>query len=175
MAIRVISPVNLDEGHLVALTADGKMDETKAVIGGQVVKLVESTEAAYGGEPHIEASKKADVLATAFPYGFVYKASKAEPANNLYIPFNQYKAPLNRQSVILTKGFRAELWNDGTGKVFEDNVAQAKPGTLLYVSETGTLTTKADATVTNVGSMAVASVEIAPADKDGVLTIQAVI
>lgn len=58
MAIRVISPVNLDEGHLVALTADGKMDETKAVIGGQVVKLVESTEAAYGGEPHIEASKK---------------------------------------------------------------------------------------------------------------------
>lgn len=175
MAIRVISPVNLDEGHLVALTADGKMDETKAVIGGQVVKLVESTEAAYGGEPHIEASKKADVLATAFPYGFVYKASKAEPANNLYIPFNQYKAPLNRQSVILTKGFRAELWNDGTGKVFEDNVAQAKPGTLLYVSETGTLTTEADATATNVGSMAVASVEIAPADKDGVLTIQAVI
>ena len=64
MAIRVISPVNLDEGHLVALTADGKMDETKAVIGGQVVKLVESTEAAYGGEPHIEASKSQEIQPT---------------------------------------------------------------------------------------------------------------
>lgn len=175
MAIRVISPVNLDEGHLVALTADGKMDETKAVIGGQVVKLVESTESVYGGEPHIEASKDDDVLATAFPYGFVYKASKAEPANNLYIPFNQYKAPLNRQSVILTKGFRAELWNDGTGVVFEEKVKNAKPGTLLYVSANGTLTTDANATATNVGSMAVAVVEIAPADANGVLTIQAII
>lgn len=175
MAIRVISPVKLDEGHLVALTADGKMDETKAVIGGQVVKLVESTEKVYGGEPHIEASKDEDVLATAFPYGFVYKASKAEPANNLYIPFNQYKAPMDRQSVILTKGFRAELWNDGTGAVFENNVAQAKPGTLLYVSANGTLTTEANATATKVGSMAVAVVEIAPADANGVLTIQAVI
>ena len=82
---------------------------------------------------------------------------------------------MNRQSVILTKAFRAELWNDGTGKVFEDNVFNAKPGTPLYVSENGTLTTTADGTATNVGSMVVASVEIAPADKDGVLTIQAVI
>ena len=39
MAIKVISPVNLDEGHLVKLNADGSMDTTASVLGGQVVKL----------------------------------------------------------------------------------------------------------------------------------------
>lgn len=172
MAIKVISPVNLDEGHLVKLNADGSMDTTAPVLGGQVVKLVKDSGAQYGGEPHLEASKGADTVATAVPYGFCYKASVAQPENDLYIPFNQYKAPLNRQSVILTKGFRAELWNDGTGKVFEDDVFNANPGTPLYVSANGTLTKTAGSADT-VGALVVASVESAPADANGVLVVKA--
>lgn len=168
MAIKVISPVNLDEGHLVKLDANGQMVAADKVLGGQVVKLVTSTDAQYGGELHIEVSKGTDALATATPYGFCYKASVAQPENNLYIPFNQYKAPLNRQSVVLTKGFRAEFWNDGTGAVFADDVFNAPAGTALYINANGLLTTTAGSADT-VGSLVVASVEVAPADANGVL------
>ena len=73
--------------------------------------------------------------------------------------------------MILTKGFRAELWNDGTGKVFEDDVFNANPGTPLYVSATGTLTKTAGSEDT-VGALVVASVESAPADANGVLVVK---
>lgn len=168
MAIKVISPVNLDEGHLVKLDSNGQMVAADAVLGGQVVKLVTSTDPQYGGELHIEVSKGDDVLATAAPYGFCYKASVAQPENNLYIPFNQYKAPLNRQSVVLTKGFRAEFWNDGTGAVFAADVYNATAGTALYIDDNGLLTTTAG-TADTVGSLVVAVVEVAPADANGVL------
>lgn len=153
MAIKVISPVNLDEGHLV--------QEGAEVLGGQVVKLV-----SVGEENHIAPAVDSD---TTFPYGFCYGSSKAQPANELYIPFN-YKAPLNRQSVILTKGARVELWNDGTGKVFEDNVFNKEPGTLLYVSSNSTLTAEATTEEpTETGTIPVAVVEVAPKDANGVL------
>lgn len=168
MAIKVISPVNLDEGHLVKLDANGQMVAADAVLGGQVVKLVTSADAQYGGELHIEKSLGTDTLATAAPYGFCYKASVAQPENNLYIPFNQYKAPLNRQSVVLTKGFRAEFWNDGTGAVFADDVLNAQAGTALYINANGLLTTTAG-TADTVGSVVVAVVEVAPATANGVL------
>lgn len=168
MAIKVISPVNLDEGHLVKLDANGQIDATAKVLGGQVVKLVKDAAAQYGGEAHIEASKGTDAVATAAPYGFCYKASVAQPENNLYIPFNQYKAPLNRQSVVLTKGFRAEFWNDGTGAVFAADVINAATGKALYIDADGLLTTTAGSADT-VGALVVATVEAAPADANGVL------
>lgn len=168
MAIKVISPVNLDEGHLVKLDANGQIDTEAAVLGGQVVKLVTSSDAQYGGELHIEKSLGTDTVATATPYGFCYKASVAQPENSLYIPFNQYKAPLNRQSVVLTKGFRAEFWNDGTGAVFAADVINAQTGKALYINANGLLTTTAGSPDT-VGALVVASVEVAPADANGVL------
>lgn len=168
MAIKVISPVNLDEGHLVKLDANGQIDTEAAVLGGQVVKLVTSSDAQYGGELHIEKSLGTDTVATATPYGFCYKASVAQPENNLYIPFNQYKASLNRQSVVLTKGFRAEFWNDGTGAVFAADVINAQAGKALYINANGLLTTTAGSPDT-VGALVVASVEVAPADANGVL------
>ena len=168
MAIKVIPPVNLDEGHLVKLDANGQIDTEAAVLGGQVVKLVTSSDAQYGGELHIEKSLGTDTVATATPYGFCYKASVAQPENNLYIPFNQYKAPLNRQSVVLTKGFRAEFWNDGTGAVFAADVINAQAGKALYINANGLLTTTAGSPDT-VGALVVASVEVAPADANGVL------
>ena len=168
MAIKVISPVNLDEGHLVKLDANGQIDTEAAVLGGQVVKLVTSSDAQYGGELHIEKSLGTDTVATATPYGFCYKASVAQPENNLYIPFNQYKAPLNRQAVVLTKGFRAEFWNDGTGAVFAADVINAQAGKALYINANGLLTTTAGSPDT-VGALVVASVEVAPADANGVL------
>ena len=168
MAIKVISPVNLDEGHLVKLDANGQIDTEAAVLGGQVVKLVTSSDAQYGGELLIEKSLGTDTVATATPYGFCYKASVAQPENNLYIPFNQYKAPLNRQSVVLTKGFRAEFWNDGTGAVFAADVINAQAGKALYINANGLLTTTAGSPDT-VGALVVASVEVAPADANGVL------
>ncbi len=73
MAIKVISPVNLDEGHLVKLDANGQIDTEAAVLGGQVVKLVTSSDAQYGGELHIEKSLGTDTVATATPYGFATK------------------------------------------------------------------------------------------------------
>lgn len=165
MAIKVISPVNLDEGHLV--------QEGAEVLGGQVVKLVK-----VGEENHIAPAVAGD---TTFPYGFCYGSSKAQPANELYIPFN-YKAPLNRQSVILTKGARVELWDDGTEiKVGEEtvkgvfetsgsgSVINAPVGTLLYVSAKGQLTTQATTEPTKTGSLPVAVVEVAPENADGVL------
>lgn len=169
MAIKVISPVDLDEGHLVKLTAEGAIDTTAPVLGGQVVKLVKDAAAQYGGEAHLEASLGTDAVATAAPYGFCYKASVAQPENNLYIPFNQYKAPLNRQSVVLTKGFRAEFWNDGTGAVFADDVINATTGSALYINANGLLTTTAGADATKVASLVVATVEAAPANANGVL------
>lgn len=167
MAIRVISPFDLDEGHLVELNENGTIKTN--VLGGQVVKLKKGDD----GENHIVPSVDTDTLAAGFPYGFCYKASVEQPANALYTSFNQYKAPADRQSVILTKGFRAELWNDGTGKVFEADVFNAEPGTPLYVSSSGTLTKTANGTETNVGAMVVAVVEKAPADANGVLVIHA--
>lgn len=151
MAIKVISPVNLDEGHLVTTG--------ETVLGGQVVKLVAGAE---GAEPTIQAAKGAD---TVLPYGFCYKANVAEPANELYTPFN-FKAPLNRQSVILTKGFRAEFFNDGTGDVFDSTVFGKAAGTPLYIGTTGLLTATKG---TNAGELVVATVEVAPADAKGVL------
>ena len=156
MAIKQISPIHLDEGHLVANGA--------IVLGGQVVKLVAN---ATSGENELTPALPAD---TTIPYGFCYKASIAEPANNLYIPFNQYKTPLNRQSVILTKGARAEFWNDGTGVVFEDDVFNANPGTPLYISNNSTLTiTPATANAGEAGTIQVAVVEKAPANAQDVL------
>lgn len=157
MAIKQISPIHLDEGHLVANGA--------TVLGGQVVKLVANV---TSGENELTPALYND---TTVPYGFCYKASVAEPANNLYIPFNQYKAPLNRQSVILTKGARVELWNDGTGPVFEADVVNVTSGTPLYISASNTLTaTPATSNANEAGSIQVAIVEKAPASTDGVLT-----
>ena len=157
MAIKQISPIHLDEGHLVANGA--------TVLGGQVVKLVANV---TSGENELTPALYND---TTVPYGFCYKASVAEPANNLYIPFNQYKAPLNRQSVILTKGARVELWNDGTGPVFEADVVNVTSGTPLYISINNTLTiTPATSNANEAGSIQVAVVEKAPASTDGVLT-----
>lgn len=155
MAIKVISPVNLSEGHLVASNA--------TVLGGQVVKLV----AVEGKENHIEAVKGTESLETVVPFGFCYKANVAEPANELYTPFN-FKAPLNRQSVILTKGFRAEFFNDGTGAVFAADVHGATVGAPLYINADGLLTTT-KGTDGQVGGLIVATVEVAPADAKGVL------
>ena len=157
MAIKQISPIHLDEGHLVANGA--------TVLGGQVVKLVANV---TSGENELTPALYNDTMV---PYGFCYKASVAEPANNLYIPFNQYKAPLNRQSVILTKGARVELWNDGTGPVFEADVVNVTSGTPLYISASNTLTaTPATSNANEAGSIQVAIVEKAPASTDGVLT-----
>lgn len=157
MAIKQISPIHLDEGHLVANDA--------TVLGGQVVKLVANV---TSGENELTPALYTD---TTVPYGFCYKASVAEPANNLYIPFNQYKAPLNRQSVILTKGARVELWNDGTGPVFEADVVNVTSGTPLYISTNSRLTaTPATSNANEAGSIQVAIVEKAPANENDVLT-----
>lgn len=157
MAIKQISPIHLDEGHLVANDA--------TVLGGQVVKLVANV---TSGENELTPALYTD---TTVPYGFCYKASVAEPANNLYIPFNQYKAPLNRQSVILTKGARVELWNDGTGPVFEADVVNVTSGTPLYISANSRLTaTPATSNANEAGSIQVAIVEKAPANENDVLT-----
>lgn len=156
MAIKQISPIHLDEGHLVANGA--------TVLGGQVVKLVAN---ATSGENELTPALYND---TTVPYGFCYKASVAEPANNLYIPFNQYKAPLNRQSVILTKGALAEFWNDGTGAVFEADVVNAVSGTPLYISANSLLTaTPATSNAGEAGAIQVAVVEKAPANAQDVL------
>lgn len=158
MAIKQISPIHLDEGHLVANGA--------TVLGGQVVVLDNSGEFLSPATPDYNG----------VPYGFCYKASVAEPANNLYIPFNQYKAPLNRQSVILTKGALVELWNDGTGPVFNTDVVGVNSGTPLYiglhsVTNTPCLVATADANYANAaGGIQVAVVEKAPADANDVLT-----
>lgn len=161
-----ISPINLSAGTTVELNADGSIKTN--VLGGQVVTQKQAAD----GTMYLVPAKDTDVAATASPIGFAYTGTIEQPANKMYVPFNGYKGPRNLVSTVLTKGALLQIWNDGSGKVFEDDVFNAAPGTLLYVSANSTLTVTANATATNVGAMAVATVVEAPASQDGVLTVR---
>lgn len=166
MAMKEISPINLSAGTTVELNADGSIKTN--VLGGQVVTLKKAVD----GSQYLVPAKDTDVIATASPIGFAYTGTVPQPANKMYIPFNQYKGPLNLVSTVLTKGALIQIWNDGSGKVFEDDVFNAAPGTPLFVSANSTLSVTANGTNTNVGAQAVATVVDAPASQDGVLTVR---
>lgn len=166
MAMTESSEIKLSCGTTVELNADGSIKTD--VLGGQVVKLKKAADGTLFLVPSVDT----DVAATASPYGFAYTGTIPQPANKMYVPFNQYKGPLNLVSVVLTKGALIQIWDDGSGKVFEDDVFNAAPGTLLYVSANSTLSVTANETATNVGAIPVAQVVEAPASQSGVLTVR---
>lgn len=159
MAFKELNPIQLTPGTTVELNDDGTIKTN--VIGGQAVRLMKKAD----GSEYLIPSVGTDDAATASPRGFAYKGSVAEPANALYVPFNQYKGPNNLVSVVKTALIDGEFWNDGTGDVYEDDVIGATPGTLLYVSANSklTVTKGADGTV---GSIVVAEVKSAPVAKN---------
>lgn len=162
MAIRVIKEVNRFPGFSVPVDSDGV--PTTSIIAGKLVRLVDAT--------HVTLADAALPAATNLPVG---------PALEDTVNYSSY---VNGRGTVTDSNWKGggisapfgdgviiEVYNDGRGKVFDDDCINAAVGSMLYCGTDGVWSTTAGSSTT-VGEKVLAQVLSAPTEASGVLRMK---